>query len=239
MMRIYLLLLILIFNFNLFAQTEQNNKPKISAIGVGTVTAFPNACQITIAFNHVKPTLRDAINENQKTTNEVLKIVKKYVSDSLDIKTSLIATNKSTKWDEKLNRETFIGFTSSQKLIFTLKDIKRMQDFTEELLATKFNKIEKISYFNTEAFEYLKKAQELAVLDAIETTKRLAKTSEIKIGNVIFMQSNKSPNDNSGNRVETYQFETFGKGMGGKGVSSSGDLINYIVSVTMYTEIIQ
>ena len=238
-MRIYLLLLILIFNFNLFAQTEQNNKPKISAIGVGTVTAFPNACQITIAFNHVKPTLRDAINENQKTTNEVLKIVKKYVSDSLDIKTSLIATNKSTKWDEKLNRETFIGFTSSQKLIFTLKDIKRMQDFTEELLATKFNKIEKISYFNTEAFEYLKKAQELAVLDAIETTKRLAKTSEIKIGNVIFMQSNKSPNDNSGNRVETYQFETFGKGMGGKGVSSSGDLINYIVSVTMYTEIIQ
>ena len=80
MNRIYLILLII--SCNLFAQSEQNNKPKISAIGVGTVTAFPNACQITIAFNHVKPTLREAINENQKTTNEVLKIVKKYVVDS-------------------------------------------------------------------------------------------------------------------------------------------------------------
>jgi hypothetical protein len=53
------------------------------------------------------------------------------------------------------------------------------------------------------------------------------------------MQSNKSPNDNSGNKVETYQFESYGKGMGGKGVSSSGELINYVVSVTIYTEIIQ
>jgi len=232
-------LFFLIFTTTLLAQTEQNNKPKISAIGVGTVTAFPNACQITIAFNHVKPTLREAINENQKTTAEVLKIVKKYVADSLEIKTSLISTNKSTKWSEKLNRDVFIGFTSSQKLIFTLKDINRMQDFTEELLATKFNKIEKLSYFNTDAYEYLKQAQELAVLDAIETTKRMAKTSEVRTGGIIFMQTNKSPNDNSGNRVETYQFESYGKGMGGRGVSSSGELINYVVAVTIYTEILQ
>lgn len=239
MKNLNLIISFFLITLNLFAQTEQNNKPKISSVGVGTVTAFPNACQITIVFNHIKPTLREAINENQKTTDQVLKIVKKYVADSLDIKTSLISTNKSTKWDDKLNKEVFIGFGSSQKLIFTLKDLNRMQDFTEELLVTKFNKIEKISYFNTESSEYLKKAQELAVLDAIETTKRLAKTSEVKTGNIIYMQSNKSPNDNSGNRVETYQFESYGKGMGGKGVSSSGELINYVVSVTIYTEILQ
>lgn len=231
-------LLLLLFCSNLFAQNEQNNKPKISAIGTGTVTAFPNACQITISLNHVKPTLREAINENQKTTTDVLKIIKRYVSDTLDIKTSLIATNKSNRWDQKLDRDVFAGFASSQKIIFILRDIKKMQDFTEELLVTKFNKIEKISYFNTEAIEFLKKAQELAVLDAIETTKRLAKISEIKTGSIIYMQSNKSPNDTTSNRVETHQFETYGKGMGGKGVSSSGELINYVVSVTMYTEII-
>jgi uncharacterized protein len=239
MKKIILIIPILFINVFTFAQSEQNNKPKISSIGVGTVTAFPNACQITIAFNHIKPTLREAINENQKTTNDVLKIVRKYVIDTLNIKTSLISTNKATKWNEKLDKEIFLGFESSQKLIFTLKDLKKMQEFTEELLLTKFNKIEKISYFNTESSEFLKKAQELAVIDAIETTKRLAKTSETKIGNIIFMQSNKSPNDNLGNRIETYQFESYGKGMGGKGVSSSGDLINYVVYVTIYTEIIQ
>ena len=53
----------------------------------------------------------------------------------------MIATNKATKWDNKLNKEVFIGFESSQKIIFTLLDLNQMQNFTEELLKTKFNKI--------------------------------------------------------------------------------------------------
>lgn len=48
--------------------------PKISVVGVGTVTAFPNSAQITIALNFKKPTLREAVNENQKTASEVLAI---------------------------------------------------------------------------------------------------------------------------------------------------------------------
>jgi len=221
----------------LLAQAEQNNRPKISAVGMGTMTAFPDAAQITIAFKHVKPTLREAVDENQKTVDLVKAIVQKYVSDTLDIKTSLISTGKSTRWDDKTNREVFLGFESTQKLIFTLKELKRMQDFTEELLKTKFYKIERISYFNTEAQDYLKRAQELAVLDAMDTTTRLAKVSHVNTGKIIYMESNKSPNDNAGNRVSSYDFESYGKGMGGRGVASSGELIKYSVQVTLFTEI--
>ncbi|MGL2966120.1 SIMPL domain-containing protein [Flavobacterium sp. XGLA_31] len=221
-----------------FAQREQNNVPKISAVGVGTTTAFPNAALITISFKHVKPTLREAINDNQATTAEVLKIVRKYVADTLDIKTSLIATGKSNRWDEKLNKDIFLGFESTQKLIFTLKDLKRMQDFTEELLKTKFNKIERITYFNTGAQELIKKAQELAVVDAIETTNRLAKASEVKTGKIIYMESDRSPNDSGNTRGNSYEFESYGKGMGGRGVTASGELIKYSVSVTVFTQII-
>lgn len=217
----------------------QNDKPKINSIGMGTVEAFPNAAQITISFNHTKSTLREAVNENQKTLDEVLKIVKRYIKDSNDLKTSLISTGKATRWDDRMNKEIFIGFQSSQKLIFILKDLDKMQDFTEELLKTKFNKIDNISYFNTNAQDYIKQAEELAVLDAIETTSRLARTSKIRTGKIIYMMSNKSPNDNSNNRVNTYSFETFGKGMGGRGVTSSGELIKYIVTVTIHTEIIE
>ncbi len=237
MKKIALLLIVLTFNQLIFSQTEQNNIPKISSIGLGTVTAFPNAAEITISFEHVKPTLREAINENQKTATAVLKIIKNYVIDSLDVKTSLIATNKSTRWDNKANREIFVGFESTQKIIFTLRDLKKMQDFTEELLKTKFNKIEKISYFNTNAETYIKKAEELAILDAIETTQRITKVSAIKSGKIIYIQSSKSPNDKT-NRSETFEFETYGKGMGGRGVSSSGELIKYSVQVTLFTEIL-
>jgi len=232
------LLLILMFTGIAQAQVEQNNIPKISSIGLGTVSAFPNAAEITILFRHVKPTLREAINDNQKTADEVLRIIKGFVKDSLDVKTSLIATNKSMVWDNKLKREVFVGFESTQKIIFTLKDLKKMQDFTEDLLKTKFNKIELISYFNTKAENFIKQAEELAILDAIETTKRLSAKSGVKNGRIIYIETSKSPNDKS-NRAETYEFETYGKGMGGRGVSSSGDLIKYSVEVKVYTEIVE
>lgn len=238
MKKLLVIVTFLVVNQLAFAQIDQQEKPKISALGMGTVTAFPNAAQITISLKHIKPILREAVNENQKTANDVQKIIKNYVLDTLLIKTSLISTNKITRWDDKLNKDVFVGFESTQKIIFTLNDLKRMQDFTEELLKTRFNKIERVSYFNTEAHEYIKKAQELAVLDAIETTKRLAKVAEIKMGNIIYMQSNKSPNETV-NRSESYEFESYGKGMGGKGVSSSGELIKYSVSVTIFSEILE
>lgn len=238
-MKKILLCVFVVLTAGSYAQNAESSPSKISAVGVGTVNAFPNAAQITITFMHIKPTLREAVNENQKTMDDVYKIVSKYVKDTTDIKTSLISTNKATKWDDRTNKDIFLGFQSNQKLIFTLKALDKMQDFTEELLKTKFNKIEKISYFNTGANEFMKQAEELAVTDAIETTKRLAKVSMVKIGKILYIQSSKSPNDNSNNRVDSYGFETFGKGMGGRGVSSSGELIKYTVNVTMHTEIME
>jgi uncharacterized protein len=233
-----LLLLFLVLSGIANAQVEQNNKPKISSVGLGTVSTFPNAAEITISFRHVKLTLREAINDNQKTADEVLRIIRGFVKDTLDVKTSLIATNKSMVWDNKLKREVFVGFESTQRIIFTLKDLKKMQDFTEDLLKTKFNKIELISYFHTKAETFIKQAEELAILDAIETTKRLSAKSGVKSGRIIYIETNKSPNDKS-NRAETYEFETYGKGMGGRGVSSSGELIKYNVEVKVYTEIVE
>jgi uncharacterized protein YggE len=237
MKKIACFILIVLFQQVAIAQSSELKGSIISSVGLGSTTAFPNASQITIALEHIKPTLREAVNENQKTADEVIKIVKKYINDSTDVKISLIATNKATRWDNKLNREVFVGFESSQKIIFTLKDLKKMQDFTEELLKTKFNKIESITYFNTESETFIKKAQELAVLDALETTKRLAKVAEVKTGKIVYIQTSKSPNDKSNRSVDSFEFEAFGKGMGGRGVSSSGQLIHYSVSVTVHTEI--
>jgi uncharacterized protein len=221
-----------------FSQPEQLMKPKINTVGFGSVSAFPNAAQITIGFHHVKPTLRDAVDENQKTADEVLKIVQQFAEDSNDIKMSMIETGKATKWDSKRDIEVFIGFESSQKLVFVLKNLDKMKDFTEALLKTKFYKIERVSYFNTNAAEYIKQAQELAVIDAIETTKRLARASNVKTGNIIFLQNNKSPNDPSNTQRNYYEFNSFRKGMGGRGVASRGEIIVYDVSVTVQTEII-
>jgi hypothetical protein len=237
----YLLAFVIFATFNVVGQVEQkfatNEIPRISVVGVGTVTAFPNAAQITISLKFVKPTLRDAVNENQKTASAVLAIIKRFVTDTTDIKVSLISTDRSLRYDYALKKDVFLGFESSQKIIFTLKNLTAMQDFTEEILKTKIYEIEKVAYFHTDAANFIKQAQEIAVSDAVETTQRLAKAGNIKLGKIIYIQTNTSPTNAINNTVNSYNFQTYNKGMGGQGVSSSGQLIYFTVNVSMYTQI--
>ncbi|MFM2230415.1 MAG: hypothetical protein RL607_1673 [Bacteroidota bacterium] len=236
MKKLFFTLLLFIGTIALQAQNIAD-KPKISVVGSGSVSVFPNAAAITLQLTHVKPTLREAVNENQQTMKLIRQIVLRYVKDTTEIKTSLITTDKATRWDSKQDKEIFIGFRSNQKIIFTILDLDKIQDLTEELLKTKFQRIERISYFNTNFQEHYKKAEELAVADAIETTRRLAKHSDVQLGKILTLSSNKSPND-SNVRINTEEFETFGKGMGGRGVSSSGELIKYSVTVNLQTELL-
>ena len=236
MKKIAFILLCIAIPFFTKAQ-DINSKPKISVVGSGSVSVFPNAASITLQLNHVKPTLREAVNENQQTMKLIRQIVLRYVKDTTEIKTSLITTDKATRWDAKLSKEVFIGFRSTQKIIFTILDLDKIQDLTEELLRTKFQRIERISYFNTNFQEHYKKAEEFAVADALETTRRLANHSNLQLGKILTLSSNKSPND-SNVRTNTEEFETYGKGMGGRGVSSSGELIKYSVNVNLQTEIL-
>lgn len=238
---IYVLLFGLYMSLHAFAQSDPKvsitDIPKISVVGIGTVTTFPNAAQITLVVKFVKSTLREAVNENQKTSAEVLAVIKNYVADTTDIKISLIATDKVMRYDNALKKEVFVGFESSQNIIFTLKDLAEMQNFTESILKTKIYEIARVSYFHTDAANFVKQAQEIAVADAIETTQRLAKSANIKLGKVIYMQTNSSPSNTAANTVNSQSFQAFSKSMGGEGVSSSGQLINYTVNVTMYTRI--
>jgi uncharacterized protein len=214
-----------------------SEKPKINVIGVGTVTTFPDAAQITISLRFVKPALRDAINENQKVAAQVLAILKNYVPDTNEIKVSLISTSKLMKYDNGLKKEVFTGFESSQKIIFTLKDLTQIQVFTEEILKTRIYEIERVSYFHTRAADFVKEAQGLAVTDALETTRRLAEAGNISPGKIIFLQTSNSPAQALNQTVNSYHFQTFNKGMGGEGVTSGGQLITYTVQVSMFTEI--
>ncbi|MGV3541414.1 MAG: SIMPL domain-containing protein [Rufibacter sp.] len=211
--------------------------PKIAVVGYGAVTAFPNAAQITLSLRFTKPTLREAMNENQKVSREVVAILKKYVADSNDIKVSLLSTNKVMRYDQALKKDVLAGYESSQKIIFTLKDLTAMQNFTEEILKTRIYAMDRVSYFNTEAATYTKRAQEIAVSDALETTERLAKAGNIRLGKVIHVETNSSPSEAINQTVDSYHLQTYSKGMGGQGVSSSGQLISYSAQVTMYTKI--
>lgn len=231
------LLIVLACTGQMMAQANVNatDSPKISVEGIGTVSAFPNAANITLALKFNRPTLKEAIVENQAAAKQVLAVVKSFVADTTSIKISLISTDKITRWNAQLKKEVFIGFESAQKIIFTLNDLNAMQEFTEKIMKTKINEIERISYFHTQGAEFIKQAQEFAVADAIETTKRLAKASNSTLGRIAYIQTNSSPSDGSRATDDSYNLHTYSKELEVRGVGSSGQLLDFTVNVVMHT----
>ena len=59
-----------------FSFSQQKNT--INVNGLGKVSAFPNAAILTLDLDHIKPTLREAVTENQKTLLLVKNIIKNY-----------------------------------------------------------------------------------------------------------------------------------------------------------------
>lgn len=217
----------------------QTNQPKqIEVIGYGAVSVFPNAASITLKIKFTRPTLREAVNETQKTETEVLKIIHDYVSDSSEIMIGFISTDKSYSWNTKLQKDIFNGFESQMNIVFPLKQLSRMEKFTEAILKTRIQEIEGISYYNTDADIHFKKAQDLAIKDALESINRIALISNVKIGNIININTDSSPNLAKSISSNTSTFNTYGKGMGGRGVSASGQLIIYNTKINILSEIL-
>jgi uncharacterized protein YggE len=209
--------------------------PKIDVEGVGTVSAFPNAANITLGLRFTKPTLKEAIAENEKATRQVLAVVRKYVTDTTGIKVSLISTDKQMRWSAQQKKDIFVGFESAQKIIFTLNDLNRLQDFTEEVMKTRIYEIERVSYFHTQGAEFIKQAQEIAVADALETTKRLAKAAGLKMGKIIKISTDSSPATADNTTEDSYRIQSYRKEIEVRTVASSGQLLNYTVRVSLET----
>lgn len=219
------------------AQYSNLSVPMMQVTGTGAVSAFPNAARLTLLLKATKPRLREAMDETQRNTRVVLNLLKPYVPDTLEIKTSLISTNRLPKWDQAQKKEIGADYEAYLNVIFTLRDLNQMQRLTEELLKTRVYEISQVSYFNTEGAALVKQAQEEAVRDAIETTSRLAKAGNIKLGRVLYLNVNGEGGQGADASYDTYQFQTFGKGMGGRGVAASGQLIVYRASILLQTAI--
>jgi uncharacterized protein YggE len=219
----------------LFAQQQP---AKIVATGVGTVTAFPNAAQITLYLEFLKPTLKEAITENKSATKGVLAVVKKFAQDTTGIKVSLISTDKEMRYSAAQKKEVFVGFESNQRIIFTLNNLDAMQDFTEAIMKTRIYEIQRVSYFHTEGAGFIKQAQENAVADAAETTKRLAKAAGVTLGSIVLLSTDSSPEEGATTRSNSYRIQTYSKQLEvANGVTSSGELLTFTANVRMETEI--
>jgi uncharacterized protein len=203
-------------------QPEQPNK--IEVIGEATMKIVPDMMELSLRAGNVKPAMKDAVAETQRAVNEILAVCRKYVRDPADIKVSTISTNKS--YDYRGNREVFNGYAAAQVLDVTLRDISKVEQFTEELLATKISRIDNMRYNHTKADSILREVNLLALEDARKTAEKMCAKMNVSLGKITFL-SNCRKSDASNIARSEYDMELYNKGFGGRGFKMTTEILQF------------
>ncbi|GAA4314035.1 SIMPL domain-containing protein [Nibribacter koreensis] len=206
-------------------KTTHSNQVKV--LGYGSVTTYPDVAEISVEASFTKDRMKDAVQEVQAVTNSVLALSKKYTTSTEDVRISSISANKDYVYVNGKNQ--FTGFNSSQSITIKITDLKRLEAFMEELLATKINRIQSISYTHTKADSLRREANALALSDAVKAADHLCSVTKTTRGPVIEMANYRTLDSGNGNYSadQDIDVELYGKGFGGSGFKVTPELLKF------------
>jgi uncharacterized protein len=212
----------------LLAACNPSSQDKIQVTGQATMKIVPDMVELSLKAYNVKPAMKDAVIETQFAINQILAVCHKYIPAEEDIKVSSVATDKDYEYNG--NRQVFKGYSAQQVLEVRLKDIKQIEKFTEELLATKISSIENIRYNHSKADSIQRVVNLLALTDAKKTAEKMCEQMNVHLGKTIFL-SNYPPDGgpmgsfHSG-RTES-ELNLYSKSFGGRGFRMTSEILEF------------
>ena len=200
----------------------------VQVTGQATMKVVPDMVELSLNANFVRPAMKDAVAETQAAIAQILAVCRKYIPAEEDIKVSNVATNKD--YDYENNRTTFKGYSAQQVLEVRLKDIGKLEAFTEELLATKISSIGNIRYNHSKADSIQRVVNLMALTDAKKTAEKMCEQMQVRLGKIVSM-SNYPP---GGERIGgshavggDYELNLYSKSFGGRGFKMTSEILEF------------
>ena len=210
-----------------WATAEQKEPKTINVTGQGKMKVVPDMVEISLRAYSVKPAMKDAVAETQAAVNQIIAVCGKYVVDPSDIKVSSISTNKA--YDYRSSTEKFIGYDALQVLDVTLKDIRKIEQFTEELLATRVSKIDNIRYNHTKADSIMREVNLIALEDARKTAEKMCGKMNATLGEIVYLSNFENRSNRQGKQYggTDYQMNLYNKSFGGEGFKMTAEILQF------------
>jgi uncharacterized protein YggE len=204
-----------------------SSREQITVVGQADMKVVPDMVEISLKAYNLKPSMREALNETTTAINEIMLVCRKFVKDEADIKVSNISTNKS--YEYRNGREVFLGYDAQQVLDVTLKDISRIEEFTEALLATKVSRIDNIRYNHTKADSILREINLLALEDARQSAEKMCGKMSVELGRLTFLSNYSGTPDPNAAQAEAvdYEMNLYNKGLGGRGFKMTTEILRF------------
>lgn len=212
-----------------FSCISPNEPQTINVTGQGKIKVVPDMVELSLRAYAVKPAMRDAVAKTQSAVQEIIGVCRKYVVNASDIKVSSISTNKA--YEYRGGKDQFIGYDALQVLDVTLKDISRIEKFTEELLATKISKIENIRYNHTKADSILREVNLMALEDARKTAEKMCVKMNASLGRILYLSNFENNPRSTGRSMRyggpDYEMNLYNKSFGGRGFKMTTEILEF------------
>jgi len=213
----------------IFVACSPSEEKKINVAGQAKIKVVPDMVELSLRSDNVRPAMKDAVAETETAVNEMIAVCKKYVTDSSDIKVSNISTNKS--YDYPNGHERFNGYQVVQVLDITLRDITKLEKFSEELLATKVSRIDNVRYNHTKADSIMREVNLMALEDARKTAEKMCSKMNVQLSDIIYLSNfeNSPKSEYTGVHYSgaNYNMDLYNKSFAGNGFKMTAEILEF------------
>ena len=177
----YLIVLLAMMSFFSTAASLPN-VPHFYVQGTGKITVVPDTAEVSFAITSRDKNLVKAKKEADTLSAHVIKIAKDYGIDKKDISASELFIQRETRYDNVTRKQVFIGHKVTRSIQLYLKDMSKYSHLVQSLVNAGITEMHgvKLMASNIEALN--KKASLLAIQDAKQAAKDLAKGFDVQLG---------------------------------------------------------
>lgn len=192
-MKLFSMLILLIFSTITQANTGLPNHRHITIKGTANIAAIPDLVVVTFEVSSIKSKALNAKKDVDRKVNKLLGGLDQFnVSDDEVSASNLLTEPHITYTDE--DTEVFSGYLATRTLKVTLTDIAKMNHFIDFALSVEINEIENIQLFSSKAQALEEQVNKMAIKNAINKATSLAKAFGAELGKIysINASSNRS-----------------------------------------------
>ena len=158
------------------------NVPHFYVQGTGKITVVPDTAKISFSITTRDKDLIKAKKEADTLSAKVIKIAKDYRLDKKDISASELYIQRETQYDNITRKQVFIGHKVTRSVQLYLKDLERYSHLVQSLVNAGVTEMHGVQLIASNMEALNKKASLLAIADAKQSAKDLAKGFEVNLG---------------------------------------------------------
>jgi uncharacterized protein YggE len=176
-----LIAFVLIVVFSCFACVREKSQPRLITVnGAAEVRVTPDETTLTLGVETLNRDLGIAKRQNDERVKKVLALAKKYNVAPGNFWTERVNVEPRYKGGDA--REEIIGYAVRKTIVFTVRDVSRLDDLLNSILDAGANYIYGIQFRTTKLREYRDEARALALKAAKEKAKDMAKELGQRVG---------------------------------------------------------